>query len=269
MPILQNSVRIVSNRRLAQDHYRLRLERPRSFPEIEAGQFVQLRLEEGWDPFLPRPLCLYEHSRLWMDVVYQVVGRGTAILSKKKAGASVGVLGPLGLGFPILLDGDTYVFVAGGVGIASLYLAAKELVRQVKGRARFILLFGLKSVGMLHCHQDFRELGFELRIATDDGSYGKKGYVTGLVEQLFEKEQLGRVWVYACGPRPMFLALTGILPRFGQDAYLSLDEHMACGVGVCLGCAVKTVRGNGDPYRLVCKEGPVFKMSEIDWESKK
>ena len=183
--ISQALSKILSNRKIADGHFRLRLGRPKSIRSIRPGQFLQVQVNQKSDPFLPRPLCVYDYGKGWMEVVYQVAGQGTRILTEAGKGDAIGVVGPLGNGFAMQADARTSVFVAGGVGIASLYLTAKELVRKGPKRGRrFVLLFGSQTRKMLHCHTDFRRLGFEVHIATDDGTAGKKGYVTALVPPL-------------------------------------------------------------------------------------
>jgi dihydroorotate dehydrogenase electron transfer subunit len=267
MKIYSFESKVLKNQQIAESHYRLRLGISQRFPVVQAGQFLQIRVADRFDPFLPRPLCVYDYGKGWLEVVFQVVGRGTQILQGTKPGAIVHCTGPLGQGFPIAKRPDTVIFIAGGVGIASLYLAAKQWIEQIHlyEAYRAILLYGSQKKSTLCCHRDFKKLGFEIRIATDDGSHGLKGYVSDLLVPLFEKEDLGRSWVYACGPRPMFHALTQILPLYGQDAYFSMDENMACGLGVCLGCAVRVTTGSDEKYQLICREGPVFQMSQIQW----
>lgn len=250
---------IVQNDRIAPGYYRMGLECPA--PDVEPGQFVMLRVTESLDPLLRRPFGVYdirtrEGRRVGLDIVYRVVGRGTAIMAEKRPGEKADVLCPLGRGFPPPEDPEKTVLVAGGMGIVPLYLLAKAL-----GTGR--LFFGARTSAEAVLARDFEALGFEVRTATEDGSLGTRGLVTDLLELAPDSV------VYACGPPKMLKAVAAMAAGEGSRCFVSLERHMACGIGVCLGCAVKA-RGDekkaDNLYRMVCSEGPVFDADLIDWE---
>jgi len=240
-------------------------------PWISPGQFVMLRVTDSLDPLLRRPFGIYDIINAagkagligtGIELLYKVVGRGTRILSLKKPGECVDVLGPLGNGWPLpLLSGKNkkVIMTGGGMGIAPLYLLSKKIKTGV-------LLFGAKHGSEAGLTKAFK--GHKIRIAAEDGSAGKKGMVTALL-----KDELGPDSVVcACGPVGMLKAVAAIAKDADVDCYVSLESSMACGIGVCLGCAVKsgapaitTAANKG--YKMVCSDGPVFLSRDIDWEA--
>ncbi len=247
------------------------------------GHFFMLRTSAGVDPLLNRPLGAYRllgasgevilperpasgvrgEEGQWafsgegIEFLYNVVGRGTALLAEKKEGDEIGVLGPLGRGFsrPAKGDIERLIMVGGGMGIVPFYLLSAAL-----GGGLF--LFGARSGADARLTEDFSGLGCEVALTTEDGSLGEKGLVTDLLVKKITPRSL----VYACGPPGMLKAVAAISSGIGARCYVSLEKAMACGIGVCLGCAVKTRRGGKAAYSMVCSEGPVFDAEDIDWE---
>jgi len=215
------------------------------------GQFYMIRCGDTFEPLLRRPFSFFSEKEGIIKILYKVVGRGTSILSRKKSGDSINILGPLGNGYPIKPKTPS-VIVAGGMGIASLYPLIERLGREAK------VIYGARTSKELLFIDELRGLAGQLILSTDDGSYGHKGSVLSIVEGLSED----RI-IYACGPSAMLKGLSDIAKRKSLRAYISLEENMACGIGACLGCAVKTIRG----YERVCKEGPVFFAGDIVFES--
>ncbi len=250
------TAKILYNKEIAQGYFRIKLAWKAA--AAKAGQFVMLSVDTGLDPLLRRPLGIYKTSGAGIELLYQVVGKGTRILSGKTAGERLSVLGPLGNGFPAPPKGKKVILVAGGMGIAPLYMFAARL----KGAT---LLYGTRGKGESTVAKDFTGLGLKVRISTEDGSVGKKGLVTELLKDELTDDSI----VYACGPAPMLKAVFQIC--HGAACYVSLERAMACGIGVCLGCAVKT-RPHGEKpdnkvYRMVCSDGPVFDAKDIDWDA--
>lgn len=258
---------IIYNKRISAGYYRMALSW--NTPLVKPGQFVMLRSTGSLDPLLRRPLGIYNvigsngkgaFRGDAIELLYRVVGRGTELLSAKKPGDTVDVLGPLGNGFPVSKAGDgDVIMVAGGMGVVPLYLLAKSLEGGV-------LLFGCRSKAEAVLTKDFRAIKKKIAISTEDGSVGRQGFVTELLEQ----ELTPRSVVYACGPSGMLKETARLSEQAGARCYVSLERPMACGIGVCLGCAVKaknhTAMENRD-YRMVCSEGPVFDSRDIDWEA--
>jgi dihydroorotate dehydrogenase electron transfer subunit len=257
---------VLSNRAEGGANHRLLLGVP-GWPGALPGQFVMLSpgalgAVPRSDPLLPRPMAVYRtHAGSGGDarveVLYKRSGRGTALLAEALPGQRVGLVGPLGRSFDPPAAGERAVLVAGGTGIASVY----ELARGLTGRGAAVLL-GARSASDLMGVDDFAALDLELRIATEDGSRGEKGLVTELLER--ELAAAGSPRVYCCGPTPMMRRCAGIAAARGVACVASLENHMACGFGVCLGCAAPLAAGG---YALVCRDGPVFEASRVAWEA--
>lgn len=262
----QTIIRVLYNREILPTYYRLGLEAPLSWKgylsDLQPGQFVMLRLGD-MDPLLRRPFGVYKFLGQGIEILYKVVGKGTAIMSRLKEGDEIDVLGPLGRPFPLLDGYNNIIMVAGGVGIVPFYLLG---VRYKTSGVRPRLLFGGRDKEDLPGLEDFQKLGIETTISTEDGSMGQKGLVTELLKK--ELSRMGPSLVYACGPKGMLRAVAHMAQKTGVTCYVSLDRVMACGIGACLGCAVKT-RGPLTPepsYKMVCKDGPVFDARDIVWE---
>ncbi len=217
-----------------------------------------LRIGRGIDPFLRRPFTIYDIKGERVEILYKVVGRGTNMMKDLKEGETVSLLGPLGNGFDLNGFIENPVLVAGGTGIASLNMLVKRLAegRGFKGGA---LLIGGKTSGDIIPFKKYIDMGYKVEITTEDGSLGKKGLVTDLLEERVSDKSV----IFACGPNEMLKKVLEIARSRGIPSQLSLESVMACGVGVCLGCAVE-VEGE-ERYKLVCKDGPVFKGEEIRW----
>ncbi|MDR1708431.1 MAG: dihydroorotate dehydrogenase electron transfer subunit [Candidatus Accumulibacter sp.] len=264
------AARILSNAGVGRDYWRIRLSAPGEFAGVRAGQFVMARVGGGADPLLRRPLAVFdagarpaEDGGAWFEMLYKVVGKGTALLSARREGEEIDILGPLGRGFDLGDENEEKLLVGGGVGLAPLHLLASRFIaRGAKPR----LFAGGRSAGDLPCLADFERLGVEIHAATEDGSLGARGLVTApLLEYL--DGIAGRAALFACGPEGMLRAVAGIAAGRGLACQVSLESRMACGVGACLGC-VTPGRGHspGAPnYRCVCSEGPVFAAGELAW----
>ena len=265
---------VARQRRLAEGRFLLDLEVPKGpFAKAGPGQFVHVRVADFGDPLLRRPFSIHDivpsrkAQRCFLRLVYEVVGKGTRLLSEKKAGSPVDILGPLGNGFDMkgLASAKTIVLVAGGMGVAPLYFLAKRLLGGMRRRAqgtRPLVLVGARTKKYLVGEKMFRGLGCRVRVATDDGSKGAKGFVT----RLLKKELCvvdGDAVVCACGPKPMLAAVAAQAAAAGVPAHVSLEEFMGCGLGACLGCVIRTRSG----YRRICHDGPVFDAADIIWES--
>jgi dihydroorotate dehydrogenase electron transfer subunit len=240
---------VLENRHLRGNDYLLRV-KVKEEVEVKPGQFamVQVRAPLQYDPLLRRPLGIFEFSGKELSFIYRVVGRGTRLLSRFEPGQEVEVLFPLGNSIP---EGEEkYLFIAGGIGIGGLFLGAKLFKEMGK---EVLLLYGERSVESLSALEFLEKYSIESRVYTEDGSYGEKGLVTKELEKFQDY-----TWV-ACGPTAMLRAVKEVAERLNVKCYLSLDRRMACGVGACLGCTVKTTKG----YKRCCVEGPIFKADEV------
>ncbi len=242
---------VTDNAELSGGHYLLgfRTEQPL---KPRPGQFFMVGTGERFDPLLKRPFCFLRKEKDSVNILYRVRGRGTELLSRKRPGSEIDVLGPLGNAWPRPGAGKSPLIVAGGVGIASTFPLAARL------GDRAVVLYGARSAEELLLLDGLRALGAELHLATEDGSVGTKGTVMNALGDLDPGE--GHV-IYACGPRGMLRAVAEFAKHRGIAGHVSLEERMACGMGACLGCAVKTTKG----YRGVCSDGPVFRIEDIDW----
>jgi dihydroorotate dehydrogenase electron transfer subunit len=236
-------------------------------PRVKPGQFIHLRAAGCDEIVLRRPFSVFKADKKSLAVLFKIIGKGTKVLSQLRAGDKASMIGPLGNGFPAPVKNIYPVFVAGGYGSAALYLLAE---RTKKTGTIFI---GGKTKADILCADDFKRLGWNVRIATEDGSAGQKGLVTDILkEYLSEKGKRRQMALYACGPMGMLAAVAGIAMDGDWKAWLSLDKNMGCGVGACLAC-VQKIKVPGDrrasdswKWARICTEGPVFECREIIWE---
>ena len=252
---------IVSNKNLKADYYKVVFNAPHVSGSVLPGQFVNVQITGLRDRILRRPFSVCdadENGRL--TIVYKVVGEGTKVLSELKAGAVCDVLGSLGNPYSLPMEDEYPVIVAGGYGSAATYILAKQAKR--KG----VLLLGAKTEKDLILVDDYMQLGFDVKITTEDGSCGTKGLVTALLKDYFETKNRDKMKFYGCGPNPMMIAIAEMASLYGEKAELSLDHAMCCGVGACYACVVK-VKDSGTPdgwkYARTCREGPVFSSDLI------
>lgn len=274
---------VLENREVARGTFLLRVAAPEIARRILPGQFVMVRGpgEGADDPLLGRPFALYDVHRdasgepASFDVVYLVIGRGTAALSRRRPGDRVDVWGPLGNGFGPSPGPGPAVFVAGGIGQTPFLALGREWL----GRASYgdepreigapvssaTLLYGVRSADFLAGVGDFERAGIGVEIATDDGSAGRPGFVIGLLEErLRSGEKPAKV--VACGPPPMLAAVARLALAHGVPCDVSLENHMACGFGACFSCVTPILQDDGHPdLRRVCVEGPVFPAERVDW----
>lgn len=251
---------IVDNRPLASDVYHLILKAPKIAAEAEPGQFVMVKVTPGLEPTLRRPFSLHrlDPKTGQVEIIYQVVGKGTDILTERKPGEQIEILGPLGNGF-CLGEGKRIGLVGGGMGIAPLLAVAEQAVQEGKEVVTFL---GARTGDYLLAQEEFARLGFVFAV-TDDGSVGEKALVSKPLEEYLQNHPLDLI--LACGPTPMLKAVAAIVETQEIPAQLSLEQRMGCGVGACLGCAfpVKAATPEGYTYKRVCHDGPVFGAHEV------
>ena len=210
-----------------------------------AGQFVNVKIE---GLYLRRPISVCDLSGDTLTLVYKVVGKGTEILSKAKAGEKFDMLTGLGNGYDISAAGDKPLAIGGGVGVPPLYYLAKRLIE--KGKSVSVAL-GFNTEKDVFFVDEFKSLGCKVKVATVDGSSGVKGFVTNVLPEDYS-------YFYACGPEPMLKAVYNATKTDGE---FSFEERMGCGFGACMGCSCKTTVG----AKRICKDGPVIKKGEILW----
>jgi len=257
---LQEEVKILSNQKVGKSNFVLRLA-SKVIPALASpGQFVQIKVAGDNQILLRRPFGIHMITRNAFDCLYEVVGEGTEYLAQKSPGSTLDVIGPLGQGFKLAAGGSRPILVAGGMGVAPLLFLAQRLASRRLNQKPIVLIGGRRSNQIL-CVGEFKKFGCSVKVATDDGSRGFRGKVTQLLSQILTA-RLADLRIYACGPRPMLKTISRLSIRYNIPAEISLEEHLACGIGACFGCAVKTKDG----FRRVCKEGPVFPAEVIAWD---
>lgn len=252
--------KIISNERVAEDIYKMSFSAEKIAKEIQPGQFFQIKCTDSIYPLLRRPFSLHRIDGDNIEIFYKVVGKGTKILSGKKSQSEIDVIGPLGNGFEINHTIDTVILLSGGMGFAPLTALAYKIRELIPGRKMYALL-GAKTKTEILCARDFSQTGAEILITTEDGSLGKKGVITELFYQCISGCQPQDIDIYACGPNAMLKSVSHIAKEHNLNCQISLEERMACGTGVCMGCAVKTING----YKLTCKDGPIFDARQLQW----
>ena len=224
------------------------------------GQFLTLRVSEDTSPLLRRPFAFsgFNPVKMTCSLIYQKRGRGTELLAGKQSGDLINIIGPLGKPFPLPQGKGQILLVAGGIGIGPILFLASQL-HQLKYHFSFI--FGCRNHSFVPDSQQFRDLN--PIICTDDGSEGFKG-TTGDYLKSIENDILPGSTIYSCGPHPMLRACHELAQRRSGTCWVSVEQIMACGVGACMGCVVKT---KGEPgYARACKEGPVFSSYDLLWD---
>lgn len=251
----QGRVRIIEQKKLPCDIFQMVLDAPALVKLAKAGQFVHVRCGDDYDPLLRRPISINRLHKAagHLTLVYKAAGRGTAQLSRGRAGDYVDIMGPLGNGFTI--QGTKPLLIGGGLGTAPLLALADVLP---SGAATVVM--GAQHAAGLVCHADFQHICGALHVATDDGSIGYRGPAPVLAEEIFARHAYDMI--YACGPVPMLRYVQHMAARYEIPCQISLEEFMACGVGACLGCTCKPA-AEGHPYKKVCTDGPVFWSGEV------
>ena len=248
--------KVISQEEIAKDIFELTVEAD-FVNEISApGQFVHIRIDKTLDPLLRRPISISSVNRQdsQFTMIYRKEGKGTTLLAEKNQGMLLDILGPLGNGFPVneVNEGETALLVGGGIGVPPLYELSNELI--AKG-VKVIHVLGFQTQSAVFYEKEFLNNG-DTYITTVDGSYGKKGFVTDVINKLDYD------CLYTCGPTPMLKAIEKEYSH--KKVFLSLEERMGCGIGACFACVCKTSNELDDvSYKKVCSDGPVFRAGEV------
>lgn len=241
----QSIFKITSNEKIARDIFKMTLAGDTS--AITApGQFVNIKLN---GLFLRRPISVCDCVGDNLTLIYKTVGHGTEQMSRMENGDELDLLTGLGNGYNTKKSGGSPLLIGGGVGVPPMYMLCRELISEGKN---VTVVLGFNSKDDVFYENEFRALGADVHIATADGTYGTKGFVTDVIKDM------QYTFFYTCGPEPMFRAMHKIMKTPGQ---YSLEERMGCGFGACMGCSCKTLTGN----KRICKEGPVMESEEIIW----
>ena len=237
---------VLENKKIAKDVFLMVLEGDTQYITAP-GQFINI-LVEGF--YLRRPISICDWDDKTITIIYKVVGKGTEAMAEMLPGKKLDILTGLGNGFTAKEGSEKPLVIGGGVGAPPMYGVAKHLIE--KG-AKPTVILGFTSKDDVFYEEEFKALGCEVYVTTNDGSYGTKGFVTDVIKNLE-----GYDYFYACGPLPMLKAVAMGTECSGQ---LSFEERMGCGFGGCMGCSCKTLTGN----KRICTEGPVLLKEEIIW----
>lgn len=235
--------KLVKKSMIAADVYDFWVENKYIAESAKPGQFLHIKCGDDINTLLRRPISICDVNGDIVRFIFEAKGSGTRLLSQKKEGDLINILGPLGTSFEP--KGEKAVILGGGIGTFPLLMLAKKLNRPK-------LFMGYRNKDKVTLEKEFSECG-ELFITTDDGSYGHHGYVTDIAKQAIEESDC----VYACGPEFMLRAVKALTN--GKECYLSMEQRMGCGIGACLTCVCKTVYG----YGKVCQHGPVFSSEDV------
>lgn len=222
------------------------------------GQFLEIRVTDEIEPLLRRPISIYNIDRDIVEFVFQVKGKGTKILSSREEGERIDILGPLGQGTFKFEDKENIAIIGGGIGIFPLY----ELAKEAKSNAKINMYLGFRNKELVVLEEEYKKLSDKFVLTTDDGSYGEKGLAINFLKEDLKKENIDAI--FACGPLPMLRAVKELAKETQIPCQISLEERMGCGLGVCLGCAVKVNDGDQTVYTHVCKAGPVFDSNDVE-----
>lgn len=287
--MIQTDLSVISNERLNENSWKMTLEGPHELvSEIKPGQFINIKINRGNDPLFRRPFSIFRcfkknggHS--YLQIVYEVVGKGTEIMSYLGRGDALDVIGPLGNGFVWDRNKKTHVVIGGGIGSAGIFMLCEELSLAINeyGIELYIIL-DVKSRNRLILEDEFNALNGEVIIATHDGSYGYHGYVTNMISNYIDSGKIpSDCTIYACGPEQMYRALVPICQQYNILTRISIERHMMCGMGACMSCVCKVDKNNilkrrnlkdshividqekEFGYALVCKDGPIFYIDEV------
>lgn len=241
----EDNYKILLNSRIAKDVYKMILQGDTSYITAP-GQFINIRLS---GKFLRRPISVCDCDDSTITIIYKVVGSGTQYMSTLCEGETLNALTGLGNGYDISKSKKP-LLIGGGVGVPPLYMLAKKLINDSQ---KPIVILGFNTRSEVFYEEEFKALGCEVRVATADGSYGIKGFVTDAfgINDNYD-------YFYTCGPMPMFKAIESKVTTSGQ---YSFEERMGCGFGACMGCSCKTKYGS----KRICKDGPVLEREEIIW----
>jgi dihydroorotate dehydrogenase electron transfer subunit len=276
----QVQVPIIENVRAAQNTYRVRFECPDIARRIVPGQFLMLRLAGLNDPLLGRPLALYDvigdpsGNPTAVDVVYATFGKMTHCLTRCTPGEELDVWGPLGNGFPPT-PAEHVIMVAGGIGQTPFLALAKEYLglcrygdppRKSPPASTVTLCYGVRNAAFVAGVDDFKATGVNVRLASDDGSVGHRGFVTDLLRNALDETDGEDRLVVCCGPEPMMEAVAEICRANETRCIVSLETPMACGIGICFSCVAKVRQPDGTwDWKRTCVEGPIFDAEKIEW----
>lgn len=248
--IKKESLEVVSSREIAKDTIEMVLKNAYISKYAMPGQFLHISVV-GHTLRRPISIAAVNQKEQLITILFKVIGSGTRALAAYPVGSDIDALGPSGNGFPMddLMDNQRVLLIGGGIGVPPLYYLGTALKKR---GIEIQAIIGFQSKEYVFYEEAFKQLG-ETYVVTNDGTYGYKGYVTDVADEIQTFDRY-----YSCGPAPMLQAVTKKFPN--KVGYISFEERMGCGVGACLACVVKT-RDAG--YKKICQDGPVFAANEV------
>ena len=254
MKYTQGKYPILSRKTLAKEIYDLTILCPDVAEIAKAGQFVNVKAE-GFMLRRPISICSINKEKGTIRIIFEVRGEGTKVMSGLDQGDMIDIVAPLGGGSFRLDEYKTAVIIGGGIGVPPMLAVAEKF------GANGTVISGFRNAAAVILQEDFKAVGSETILCTDDGSAGKKGFVTDALNEVLKNKK--PEVIYACGPKIMLKKIVEIARTQGIPCQVSLEERMGCGVGACLVCACRTIRDGGEYYAHVCKDGPVFDSQEV------
>ena len=262
MPV-KSFAKLIKKEQLKSDIFKYSVEAPDIVKDAKQGQFIEIRVSDNVEPFLRRPISIHNINKEngILEFIFQVKGKGTKILSEKVEGDLIDIIGPLGHGTFEYNNFQNIAIIGGGIGVFPLY----ELAKNAKNDGKNVNIYlGFRNKDFVVLEDDFKELANKLVLTTDDGSYSEKGFAIDFLKKDVEDGKIN--CIFACGPLPMLKAVRNYAIEKNIPCQISLEEKMGCGLGVCLGCAVKTAESSSEKpeYEHVCKAGPVFEAKDVE-----
>lgn len=255
--------KLIKKEQLKPDIFKFSVQADEIVKTAKPGNFIEIRVNDDIEPFLRRPISIYNMKKEEgiLEFIFQVKGKGTEILSKKEEGQLIDIIGPLGYGTFKYEDYQNLAIIGGGIGVFPLYELAKNAKTEGKNVNTYL---GFRNKDLVVLEQAFNEVSDKLVITTDDGSYSQKGFAIDFLKKDAENKKID--CIYACGPLPMLKAVREYSLSNNIPCQISLEEKMACGLGVCLGCAVRKSSSTKEKpeYLHVCKAGPVFQAKDVE-----
>ena len=251
---------LVKKEVVAEGIYKFTVKAPAIASKAKAGQFLEIKVSKTGAPFLRRPISIYNICKEegLVEFIFQVKGEGTKLLAEENVGAEIDIMGPLGNGSFDISDYKKVAIIGGGIGTYPLYELAKEL----NEKSDVTVYMGFRNKDLVTLEDEFAKVSNRLVITTDDGSYKEKGFAINFLKEDCKKEKPDMI--YACGPLPMLKAVREFALEENIPCQVSLEERMGCGIGACLGCAIKIISGEEPRFGHVCKDGPVFNAKDVE-----
>ena len=255
--------KLIIKEQLKQDIFKFGVESKEISEIAKPGQFLEIRVIDNITPLLRRPISIYniDKDKGIVEFIFQVKGNGTEILAKREIGEEIDIVGPLGYGTFNYADYENIAIIGGGIGVFPLHELAKSAKKDGKNVNVYL---GFRNKDFVVLEDEFKNVSNKLCLTTDDGTYANKGFAINFLKEDIKNGKID--CIYACGPLPMLKAVKKLAEEENIPCQISLEERMACGLGVCLGCAVKTADSPTDnpKYVHVCKAGPVFDANIVE-----